>query len=397
MAVEVSNRLARVLSMTQINNCRELLSYYNWKRYEAKETELAIFEYPLYTDARIIDQATDGFGPCQFLNTVPFRDEPGLVEQFLILRYNWYVSEKTQYPIETNDEVYHGGNCIDEIAALVSLCLGVRMKAGGLSRKFYPLHKDRDPLGQPCCHGFERKPVLNLDNKNLILPDIVKPANLEQLEPLKNLTKLSREQCIALIRSARLYQDALWICESEPALAWLMFVSAIETSANQWSSEQDTPIERLKSSKPKLEKILLEKGDEQLLEDVANEISHTLGATNKFIKFCLQFLPDSPLSRPSSELYQISFSKTKMRKILGKVYDYRSRALHGGIPFPAPMCEPPIRFDKTGIPAETASLGLATHTLGGSWMPEDLPINLHTFHYLTRKIILKWWSSMSEN
>ena len=45
-----------------------------------------------------------------------------------------------------DESLYHGGFWVDEIAALASVALGVRMHAGGISRKFKP---GQDPYGQP--------------------------------------------------------------------------------------------------------------------------------------------------------------------------------------------------------------------------------------------------------
>ena len=69
-------------------------------------------------------------------------------------------------------------------------------------------------------------------------------------EDISSLPSLGAEQAIALVRSARLYQDALWLAESEPNLSWLLLVSAIETAANLWRSRKDLPLERLKESRP---------------------------------------------------------------------------------------------------------------------------------------------------
>jgi len=43
---------------------------------------------------------------------------------------------------------------------------------------------------------------------------------------------------VALTRAARLYQDALWMIESEPSLAWLLLVSAIETAFGMTHSQR---------------------------------------------------------------------------------------------------------------------------------------------------------------
>jgi len=170
-----------------------------------------------------------------------------------------------------------------------------------------------------------------------------------------------------------------------------MFVSALEAGANIWQAQDDTPISKLESSKPELYKILCETGITDLAEKVADQIVPSLGATNKFIKFVLEYLPQPPESRPP-EWAQIAWSRTAMKKVLGKIYGYRSDALHGGIPFPAPMCNAEHSFE--GIMAEKPT-GLACHTLGGTWVAEDTPMLLHMFEFITRGVLLNWLNGLN--
>jgi len=162
------------------------------------------------------------------------------------------------------------------------LKLGIRLKAGAITRR-YDARSD-DKFGTPRSTR-EKKPKIDIGIRGTVLPGVVKTVNISALGDLYALHGLSEEQYIALVRASRMYQDALWIAESEPALAWLMFVSSLETAANQWSSEQDTPAERLKALKPKLTDMLLESGGDELIKKVENEIIHSLGATTKFINF----------------------------------------------------------------------------------------------------------------
>jgi hypothetical protein len=152
----------------------------------------------------------------------------------------------------------------------------------------------------------------------------------------------------------------------------------------------------MRTSNPDLAKALEEAGGKVHLENVAALIEPTLGATAKFINFTMHFLPPEPEERPDMEWLRIDWSKKTLKKgILNKVYDYRSRALHGGIPFPAPMFEPPFYFNAKIFPSEKPLQGLASHSHGGTWLPDDIPINLHCFHYIVRGALLNWWSSMA--
>jgi hypothetical protein len=126
---------------------------------------------------------------------------------------------------------------------------------------------------------------------------------------------------------------------------------------------------------------IIEQRCPDLLEEVADEIAGSLGATQKFVKFLLHFLPDEPAGRPTAG-FQVRWSKTNLRSVLVKIYDYRSKALHAGVPFPAPMCVAPrLMMPDWGGPEERPS-GLASSTLGGVWVAEDLPLHFHVFEHI---------------
>ena len=110
----------------------------------------------------------------------------------------------------------------------------------------------------------------------------------------------------------------------------------------------------------------------------------------KFRKFIIKFKPPSPTKRPPNVLCH-PWEEQALEQSMIKIYDYRSKALHEGIPFPAPMCDPPFFDESWDAPAEKP-LGLGAQTMGGSWVVEDLPMLLHTFEYIVRQVLLKWWA-----
>lgn len=112
--------------------------YANWKAQQsAEEAELA-YEVPLYSDAQVVSEIRDGLGPYRFLNPVALpRDRQA--------RPAVYVRVDVHHAPEpgallragrTVDDVYHGGWLNDEIAALLSLSVGGRFRAGPESRRF---------------------------------------------------------------------------------------------------------------------------------------------------------------------------------------------------------------------------------------------------------------------
>ena len=116
---------------TQLESPRGLPIYLNWLAALKGKPALGVFEYPLFTDARITEEMTEGLGPYQFLNPVALREGPGLVRPAIILRAELHVKFCPPDLKKTDYEQYHGGSHTDEVAALSSLALGIRLKSGG--------------------------------------------------------------------------------------------------------------------------------------------------------------------------------------------------------------------------------------------------------------------------
>lgn len=367
-------------------------AYENWIAAVKGEPSQGAFEYPLFTDAGITGEITQGYGPYQFHNPVFSFGRPGLVQAAIILRYELHVKFSDPVMTRTDAERYHGGYLTDEIAALSSLALGIRLKAGGITRRFEPTG---DPRGKPTAWESRPRPVVLIGSYGLILPVAVGSHSLAEMEPITVLPELSPSDAIALVRAARLYQDALWIAESEPSLSWVMLVSAVEAAANHWHTAKDLPLERLKASKPELVELLDSTGIEDLSAQVADHIADEVGSTKKFVDFIMTFFPPPPSVRPA-EVGQHPWGSQEIQKTMRLIYSYRSKALHGGRPFPAPMCSPPYRHQTWEAPAEKP-IGLAMSTMGGTWLAKDTPMLLHTFEYIVRHALVKWWKSMASN
>src|SRR5688572_7910479 len=94
------------------------------------------------------------------------------------------------------------------------------------------------------------------------------------------------------------YQEALWVAESDPSLAWLLLVSSVEGAANQWKKSRGAPEDRLRAAKPELAQYCDSLGVDGLLSRVASEFADSLGATKKFVDFLIAHLPSPPDRRP---------------------------------------------------------------------------------------------------
>jgi hypothetical protein len=369
-------------------------SYRNWRAFDAGELACETYEWPLFSDAWFTGELRD-LGPYSVLNPVAIAPR-GHAKAALVLRGKLCAKERSD---ENGRDAYHGGHPPEEIAALLSLCTGARLKAGGSMRRFSVAG---DPLGEP--RGFGGLMEWVLPEQRVRLPRTVRarnnPVALSETAiayQLRTFARTDPATARVLVKSARLYQDALWLAESEPHLAWLLLVSAVETAADHWCHDERTPVEHLSEAKPKLVEILRRSGGDELVAQVAAELANITGATRKFTEFILEFDPGPP---PGDRLIPVDWSKLK--KAVRLVYDWRSKALHGGTPFPAPMCDAPIiqgespfsfAEAKKGAIAERP-LGLAAGTGGAMWDNNETPMLLHVFEHITRGALLRWWNHM---
>jgi hypothetical protein len=354
----------------------------NWLAFQINEPWLATDEFPLFTDAWITGEFEAG--PYLFINTVALKSStarPGIV-----LRYAMH--KAWEYPNfeKTKAGLYHGGSPQQELAALASLVLGIRLRAGHSTRRFEP---NSDPLGRPTELGNRPAPYFQLpDSRNL--PSAADGQHpLAALQVFDSLLRLSQREACAIVRAARLYQDALWLAESEPELTWILLVSALETAANEWEKNKRDEIARLRDAKPELWDYLDSLKDSSILSKVAEYIADSLGITRQFVTFVLRFLPEPPGLRPP-EWAQFKWEPNQLKKALTTIYSYRSKALHDGRPFPPPMCNAPRLDSSWQAPAEKM-VGQATSERGGVWLQKDIPMNLHLFEYIARNVLLNWW------
>jgi len=287
----------------------------------------------------------------------------------------------------TNHGSYHGGWIQDEFAALLSLCFGARLKAGGIIR----MGDGTDLRGRPQADTDRPVIISRTNGRSGILPNFNSDRTLTS-DLFETYFSLSGSDAIGLVRAARLYQESVWISESAPQLSWIMLVSAVEVIAGRWAQATIEAQELLKDSKPALSRALHDNYGEDAVRLVASHLRRELRAQYKFREFILNFLPEPPAKRPRSWL-QIDWEKDSMGKVLSKVYDCRSQALHGGVPFPPAMCVAPFQRSEDEAHSEKPH-GLAMAGQGGAWTQDDQPLLLHIFEYIVRSVILNWWKSV---
>jgi hypothetical protein len=186
-----------------------------------------------------------------------------------------------------------------------------------------------------------------------------------------------------LVAAARLYQEGAWGSNLDPARTWLLFVSAVETAAGYNASVEASPIERMRASRPDLERILLQAGGVALAEKVADQIADYMGSTKKFVNFLLKYLPEPLSPRTIDPNLQVSWMHKDLKRAFSRIYTYRSKTLHGGVAFPAPLCSSPIDIEELPF------------NMAGSDR-EHIPMLLHVFGHIVRGALLNWWRAMLE-
>jgi len=349
-------------------------------------------EYPLYSDVEIHGELDNGLGPYALLNAGSFGRPKGANIAIVLRYFNFEAPERRNLAeLKTDVKLFHGGSLPEEITSLASLALGVRLKAGDANRYF----DGGDPLGRYMAHSYRPAPSLSV-NHGLPLIPMPEHVLLNDIQSrLATIPTVKAKLYIELVRSARAYQDALWISESEPHLAWLLFVSALEIAANAQFSSAGSSTENLRELMPELATMVEASGGSDLLNKVATDLKGLFGSTKKFLMFCEAFMPAEPPDRPSLDWMKIEWTWDALLPILKKIYSLRSYALHAGIPFPTPMCQRPHQWTQDTVPAERAITSLAVQTLNAQWVPEDAPIALHTFQHFTRGALLNWWDRIS--
>lgn len=153
-----------------------------------------------------------------------------------------------------------------------------------------------------------------------------------------------------------MYQQALWISDADPNQAWIMLVGAIEAASQprgKVSKLQTSEVLALLPSEVTNELRDLPDGT---VDGLARQLAYLVKSKRRFLDFFDHFPPPPPSNRPALHL-QVDWSEIRVH--LGKVYNYRSRALHEGTPFPFPMYfERPISSESgTMLPERPIGLG----------------------------------------
>lgn len=287
--------------------------------------------------------------------------------------------------VPANSDAYHDGSVSDEIAALASLTLGVRLRVAGTSRlsRIHEQGQERSPI------FLEVAPLANpgRPGREYIPAALNRPAHLGHLNRLDSFPDLDEGAQIELIRAARAYAMGLWWSNEDQNLAWLQFVTAVEIAANHRQKVKTTSQELVEVLWPELWSAL-KPADDVVRAEVSKLVTPQMRATRKFVDFLTECTPEPPEFRPS--FGQLDWAKMAQHARI--IYGHRSTALHGGKPFPLPMLEQP-RGEENGATQEVP-WGLNTSGLGGVWDAKEAPMLLSIFEYIVRGSLLNWWDEL---
>lgn len=366
---------------------RGALVHENNEQRSAAVKEHLRYEVALYSDVMVQGEAR-GVGPYDLLNAVSTQTPEYAIDVAIFARVSlhgeqWYRGDESRQVGEAVSR-YHGGSHDEELAAILSLALGIRLKSGAPTRMFFP----SDPLGRP--QSDQRRPIAYL-RPRLGQPILALPRQDPKLESsaraLRAFMHAKPAFSVAFAKAARQYQEGIWVAESDPERAWLSLINAIETAAVHEQHGDDEPAIVLRRVRKPLAKLL--EHDETLLKKVAKELSRTFKATDRFVTFLLKFCPGPPPKRPPVGAGQIEWTREGLTDVFSTLYDARSRVLHDGTGFPSPMCTPPLKVDGWDA-GEERPCALGYSHLGTRWLPEEVPSTLASFHYIVQAALMNW-------
>lgn len=341
-------------------------------------------EYALYSDVELVGDVE--CGPHRMIAT--HSREPsgaGRAAVRIVLRTSDHLAEpgRTSWNDEGDIGSYFGGDLSDEFAALLSLALTCRVRSGGVVRAGW----SATDLGTPI-EMDHRVPVLIPPRGRPMLPGARGKVDLSETSAwFERYRDLCQDDAVAVARAASQFSDGLWLADSDPRLAWIKLVGALESAANRWDGASDEdPIEQLRRHRRRVFNAIKDCG-ETVVSKVARDLAGTFRAERKFKEFVLAHDPGPPTLRPTIGCFDWS----RLENALGWIYEHRSRDLHGGVAFPVPLCEPPIFGGET--PAESFP-GEAATAHAGQWPAEQLPLYLHAFVYIAGGALRKWWQSL---
>lgn len=359
----------------------------NWRAFEAGANERENFDDELHSDGSFVGGPVT-LGPFRLSTIVR---GGGSVGPAALLQGGIHADLTPAVVVDgrlapADSGAYHGGIASDEIAALISLALGVRIRLAGSRR----LSGIRDGQGSNPSIYLEVRRLAHpgQPNREILPRAMTRPANLNELSRLESFPLTAEPAQVELVRAARSYATAMWWANEDANQAWLHLVTSVETAAKCRQMQAGEPLALIEELWPELWDVLLP-ADDAVREDVARLLAPQVRSTRTFVDFIDEAKPPPPDPRP--EAGKVDWSR--MRDHARLIYQHRSRALHSGKPFPLPMLQQPMIYDSGAI--QETPLGLNTGGLGAIWDAAETPMLLSAFEHVARGALLFWWDELS--
>ena len=68
-----------------------------------------ISEFPLFSDSHITGESLGDSSPYHFLNLGSHINQPGIINESIMLRVAWFIDGRASYGVKTDYSQYHGG------------------------------------------------------------------------------------------------------------------------------------------------------------------------------------------------------------------------------------------------------------------------------------------------
>ena len=271
-----------------------------WRAARAGAPSADGWESLIYTDAHLAGEVTDGFGPFQLFGTMA---EP-LIDALaprLVLRVHWHdpghTPRRSRTKIKKEGSRWLALNVNAEMACLLSLITGCRLRSGGKVRTFTA----DNPLGRPTYAEHTAPSALVPVYRNPMMPGLagLRFPLLPAVKALAAYPSLGPHDAVTLVRAARHYSSALWVADSDPEQAWLQLVSALEAAATRWKDTTADPVTLFAEQFQEPTKLIQESaGGDALLASIAPHFVKLIGAGRRVEDFVETFKPPAPHPRP---------------------------------------------------------------------------------------------------
>jgi len=358
----------------------------NWRAYNDGLSSIEHFEDELYSDVTFTGDPVQ-LGPYKLslVHRWPQQTPMGLS---LLLEGDIHINLISDLVVDrelapTDKTNYYGGTLSDEIASLVSLELGVRLRYAGcrMTSGFNgngPILFAVAPFNRPGASAVEVVPFV-----------MSREPRLDHLHLTAKFANLDESDQRAVVRAAMSYSSAVWWANQDPGQAWLQLVTALEVAGKHKQAKKYDHAAVIEAADPDLW-TLLQQVDDPVRTALVKKLAGPLRATQTFKHFVASHAPEPPQVRSTWD--QVDWDD--LETSAGTIYRHRSDWLHQGVPLPMPLIETRTHTDSQGTPAEVP-MGNSSGSHGAIWEKEEYPMTLSMFEYIARGALLKWWGELT--